>query len=131
MGVLVYVCPAAGKEGEKSVSCPREDALGPSINTINVSRGKMEWTKGGETVRRTVIVLALLIGAAWVGNVFAIAPGKTVDFAGGSAGKVIFDGKSHADAGLKQFRPRYFVCEFIFSNIFFCHCSPPLFDFQL
>ena len=38
---------------------------------------------------------------AMASNVFAIASGKTVEFAGGSNGKVIFDGKSHADADAK------------------------------
>ncbi len=52
-------------------------------------------------MRLNVIVLALLMVVAMASNVFAIASGKTVEFAGGSAGKVIFDGKSHADAGAK------------------------------
>lgn len=36
-----------------------------------------------------------------IGNVAAAPPGKTVEFAGGGAGKVVFDGKVHADKGLK------------------------------
>jgi len=57
--------------------------------------------KGGETMRWTWTILALLVVAAFAGNAFAVASGKTVEYPGGSAGKVIFDGKSHADAGAK------------------------------
>lgn len=35
------------------------------------------------------------------GSAFAVPSGKTVEFEGGKAGKVIFDGKAHKDAGLK------------------------------
>jgi c(7)-type cytochrome triheme protein len=45
--------------------------------------------------------LTLLIVLVLVGSSLAVGPGKTVDFAGGSAGKVIFDGKTHADKGTK------------------------------
>jgi c(7)-type cytochrome triheme protein len=38
---------------------------------------------------------------AFVGSAFAVPPGKTVDYEGGGAGKVVFDGKTHADKGLK------------------------------
>jgi len=52
-------------------------------------------------VRLTVSVLALFMVVAMASNVFAIASGKTVEYASASTGKVIFDGKSHADAGAK------------------------------
>ena len=52
-------------------------------------------------MRLTIIVLTLLLVVALASNVFAVSAGKTIEFAGGSAGKVIFDGKVHADAGLK------------------------------
>ena len=45
--------------------------------------------------------LILMIVVAFAGSVFAVAPGKTVEYAGGTEGKVIFDGKIHADKGLK------------------------------
>ena len=45
--------------------------------------------------------LTLVIIMAFAGSSLAVAPGKTVEYAGGSAGKVIFDGKVHADNGLK------------------------------
>lgn len=52
-------------------------------------------------MKKVAIVLAVLISIVLVGNVFAVAPGKTVEYAGGAQGKVIFDGKTHADKGLK------------------------------
>jgi len=52
-------------------------------------------------VRLTIIGLAMLFAVASASNAFAIASGKTVEYAGASAGKVIFAGKTHADAGLK------------------------------
>lgn len=36
-----------------------------------------------------------------IGSVMATPPGKTVEFAGGGKGKVVFVGKTHADKGLK------------------------------
>jgi c(7)-type cytochrome triheme protein len=47
------------------------------------------------------LVLALFVVVAFAGSAFAIGVGKTVEYAGGVAGKVIFDGKVHADKGLK------------------------------
>jgi c(7)-type cytochrome triheme protein len=38
---------------------------------------------------------------AFAGNGFAVSSGKTVEYEGGSTGKVIFDGKTHGDKGLK------------------------------
>lgn len=46
-------------------------------------------------------ILAILIAVVFVSSAIAVGPGKTVEFAGGGAGKVIFDGKSHADKGGK------------------------------
>jgi c(7)-type cytochrome triheme protein len=46
-------------------------------------------------------VLALLITVAFAGTAFAVSSGKTVEYAGGSIGKVVFDGKIHAEKGLK------------------------------
>lgn len=47
------------------------------------------------------LTLTLLITIAFVGSAIATGPGKTVDFAGGAMGKVVFDGKAHADKGNK------------------------------
>ena len=57
--------------------------------------------KVGENMRITVLLLTVLIAVAFVGSAFAVPAGKTVEFAGGAMGKVTFDGKIHADKGLK------------------------------
>jgi c(7)-type cytochrome triheme protein len=57
--------------------------------------------KGGEEMRLIKFVLALVIAVAFAGSAFAVSSGKTVEYADGSAGKVIFDGKIHAEKGLK------------------------------
>lgn len=49
-------------------------------------------------VAALVVILAIF---AFVGTALAVAPGKTVVFEDGAMGKVTFDGKTHADAGLK------------------------------
>jgi c(7)-type cytochrome triheme protein len=46
-------------------------------------------------------VLAILIAVVFVGSAVATPPGKNVEYPGGAPGKVIFDGKTHADKGLK------------------------------
>lgn len=50
---------------------------------------------------RIVAVVAMLVLIAFAGLAFATPPGKNVEYAGGGAGKVIFDGKLHADKGAK------------------------------
>lgn len=61
-------------------------------------------------------VLALVLGAVLaIGSVVAAPPGKPVVYAGGPMGKVTFDGKAHADKGLK--------CPD-------CHTSPKLFEMK-
>jgi c(7)-type cytochrome triheme protein len=57
--------------------------------------------KGGEEMKKTALFIALLVIVAFVGSALAVPPGKTVEYAGGGAGKVVFDGKAHADKGLK------------------------------
>jgi c(7)-type cytochrome triheme protein len=52
-------------------------------------------------VKLKTVVLALLLTLACVSNVFAVGAGKTVEFEPKGAAKVIFDGKTHADAGAK------------------------------
>ncbi len=53
-------------------------------------------------MRIIISVLTIMIAVMFVvGSSMAVPPGKTVDFEGGSMGKVIFDGKVHADKGLK------------------------------
>lgn len=52
-------------------------------------------------MKAITVILAILIAVVFVANVMAVPPGKTVEFAGGDAGKVVFDGKTHADKGNK------------------------------
>ena len=52
-------------------------------------------------MKKTVLFVALLVIVAFVGSALAVPPGKNVEYAGGGAGKVVFDGKVHADKGLK------------------------------
>ena len=52
-------------------------------------------------MRVLTIVLTLLIAIAFVGSAMAVPAGKTVEYAGGDQGKVVFDGKVHADKGSK------------------------------
>jgi c(7)-type cytochrome triheme protein len=48
------------------------------------------------------ILLSLIIAVAFVSSAMAVLPGKTVEFAGGELGKVVFSGDSHGPkAGLK------------------------------
>lgn len=49
----------------------------------------------------SVLILTLIVALAFVGSAFAVGPGKTVEFPDGATGKVIFDGKVHADKGFK------------------------------
>jgi c(7)-type cytochrome triheme protein len=65
------------------------------------SGNKNSIQKGGENVRLTGIFLTLFLVVAIVGSAFAVGSGKKVEYAGSSAGQVVFDGKSHADAGSK------------------------------
>jgi len=47
------------------------------------------------------IVMVLAVTFVLAASAFAVGPGKTVDFDGKGAGKVVFDGKAHADKGNK------------------------------
>ena len=50
------------------------------------------------------VIQAIMVVAAAVafsGSIMAAPPGKTIEFAGGPMGKVVLDGKVHADKGLK------------------------------
>lgn len=52
-------------------------------------------------MRKVAALLTILAIFAFVGTALAVAPGKTLEFPDGAMGKVIFDGKIHADAGKK------------------------------
>ena len=51
-------------------------------------------------MRIITTVLTLIIAVMFVGSAMAVPPGKTVEF-DNPGGKVVFDGKVHADKGLK------------------------------
>jgi c(7)-type cytochrome triheme protein len=58
--------------------------------------------KGGEEMRYLAILIVAIVAVAFVGSAMAVPPGKSIDFTGAAAqGKVTFDGKAHADKGLK------------------------------
>ena len=46
-------------------------------------------------------LVALFVSLTLAVNVFAVASGKKIEYPDGTTGKVIFDGKVHADKGLK------------------------------
>jgi c(7)-type cytochrome triheme protein len=48
-----------------------------------------------------VLALVVVVTLALSMTAFAVPAGKTVEFDGKGAGKVVFDGKVHADKGLK------------------------------
>lgn len=50
-------------------------------------------------MRFTILLLTLVVAIAFVGSAMATPPGKTVEYAGGEQGKVVFSGDTH---GMKQ-----------------------------
>jgi c(7)-type cytochrome triheme protein len=53
-------------------------------------------------MRFTILLLILIVAIAFVGSAMATPPGKTVEYAGGEQGKVIFSGDAHgAKQGMK------------------------------
>ena len=48
-----------------------------------------------------VLALVVVVTFAMAVSAIAVPAGKTVEYAGGGAGKVVFDGKTHADKGNK------------------------------
>ena len=52
---------------------------------------------------KKIIILTIIsvVALAFIGTSMAVPPGKTVEFTGSKMGKVVFDGKKHADAGKK------------------------------
>jgi c(7)-type cytochrome triheme protein len=71
-------------------------------------------TKGDKKMKFEGILAVFLVLMLSIGNVMAVMPGKTVEFAS-PMGKVTFDGKAHADKGLK--------CAD-------CHTKPKLFEMK-
>jgi len=52
-------------------------------------------------MRLLATAVALLAVVLFVGSAMAVPPGKSLEFEAKGAAKVIFDGKAHADKGLK------------------------------
>lgn len=53
-------------------------------------------------MKHVTIFLCLLIVVAFVSSAMAVLPGKTVEYAGGDMGKVVFNGDTHgAKQGMK------------------------------
>jgi c(7)-type cytochrome triheme protein len=52
-------------------------------------------------MRMMSVLFVVVLSVTLVANALAVGPGKTVEFAGGKGGKVVFDGKVHADKGAK------------------------------
>lgn len=52
-------------------------------------------------MRAITLIAVLLFAVSFIGTALAVPGGKTVEYAGGDAGKVVFNGQTHADAGGK------------------------------
>ena len=52
-------------------------------------------------MRFGAIWAVILAAALAMGNAWAIGPGKVIEYTSSKEGKVVFDGKAHADKGLK------------------------------
>ncbi|MDP2168644.1 MAG: cytochrome c3 family protein [Thermodesulfovibrionales bacterium] len=50
-------------------------------------------------MRKMTVILAVIIAIAFVGSAMAVGTKKTVEYTGGTQGKVIFDGTTHQKAG--------------------------------
>ncbi|MEW6584997.1 MAG: c(7)-type cytochrome triheme domain-containing protein [Nitrospirota bacterium] len=50
-------------------------------------------------MKKTMMLMCVLVAFAFVGSALAVMPGKTVEYAGGDVGKVVFNGDTH---GTKQ-----------------------------
>ncbi len=74
-----------------------KDGFAGHINASNYSIS----TKGGEQMKYFSTLLVVIIAVVFVGSAMAVPSGKSVTFPDGAMGKVVFDGKVHADKGLK------------------------------
>ncbi len=52
-------------------------------------------------MKTVVTIMAVWIAVVFIGSTFASPPGRNVEYAGGGAGKVIFDGRVHADQKIR------------------------------
>jgi c(7)-type cytochrome triheme protein len=72
-------------------------------------KGTVKNSIGGWRMSRLTAIIVVLTGGIFVNQALAIQPGKTVSW-DTPMGKVVFDGKNHAEAGMK--------CEDCHSKIF-------------
>lgn len=52
-------------------------------------------------LKKLTILVVILMCVAFLGTAMAVPSGKTVEFSASPEGKVVFDGKTHADKGNK------------------------------
>ena len=97
--------------GGDSPSYVRRRTERPAGAVSNVSRRRLN---GANNMNFAAMVAASAVLMFSVGNVLAVAPGKVVEFDSPN-GKVTFNGKAHADKGLK--------CAD-------CHVKPKLFEMK-
>ena len=55
------------------------------------------------------LIVTIAVAVMFAGTAMAVNPGKTVEFPDGAMGKVVFDGKVHADKGYDFPRCRRFL----------------------
>jgi len=59
-------------------------------------------------MKKFTIIVALIITVAFIGSAMATGPGKTVEYAGGTQGKVIFNGDTHKVSKCADCHPKLF-----------------------
>lgn len=59
-------------------------------------------------MRIFTLALTLLIAIAFIGTAIAVGPGKTIEYAGGKEGKVIFKGDTHKANKCPDCHPKTF-----------------------
>ncbi len=59
-------------------------------------------------MKRLTAILVILIAIVLVGSAFAVGPGKTVEYAGGGKGKVVFSGDTHKGSKCADCHPKLF-----------------------
>jgi len=67
-------------------------ALSFTLQVINIKRRR--------DMKIVAKIMVFLLAVVFIGSAFATPPGRNIEYAGGGAGKVIFNAKAHADAKL-------------------------------
>ncbi len=58
--------------------------------------------------KSVILVLVVMVTFVLAGSAFAVGPGKSIEFAGGGAGKVVFTGDAHKAAKCNECHPALF-----------------------